>query len=189
MAKTVSARAEGLQITKEILLALTEAGGSLAESFLDPYHRLNVSRMFIDEGKIRRFRLRNKLRALERQKLITYSEKKNGIQLSILPEGERRALVYQLESLKIDKLEWWDRKWRMVLFDIPEERKSSRNAFKKKLDQLGFIQLQHSVYVHPYECHNQIELIRVAYEVKQFVKILLVDKIEGELELRKKFGI
>ncbi len=189
MAGTNSARATGVALTKRILLTIAEAGGAVVENFIDPYGKLRVANMFIDEGKIQRYRLRRKLLAMEAQGLVSVKEKRGEIKISLEPEGHIRALRYAADDLVIKKPDWWDRKWRIVLFDVPEELRSSRNMFKLKLDEFGFIQLQHSVYVHPYECHNEIELTRTAYGLKEYVKILLVDKIEGEAALRKRFNI
>ena len=36
----------------------------------------------------------------------------------------------------------WDGKWRIVGFDIPEKKKTSKRSSKKKMRELGFITLQ-----------------------------------------------
>jgi len=174
---------------KKVLTLLADAGGSIVESFLDPYGRLRLSNMFVAHGKVDRTRMRRVLKSLEKQELVTIKEKKGEITVTLTKNGSEKALKYQVEDMQIPKPDWWDRKWRLVMFDIPEARKSSRNAFKAVLDNLGFIQLQHSVYVHPYECHNEIEFVRNVYEIKPFVKLLVVEKLEGEGTLRTDFDL
>ncbi len=185
----VSSRTKGRILTRMILMTLAEAGGGLVQSFLDPYGRTRFANQFIEQGKIDRMRMRKKLLALEKQGLLTLREKKHEIAISLTPTGLLQAHRYKIEDMKLLKPEHWDRKWRMVLFDVPEEHRSVRNIFKQKLDDLGFVQLQHSVYVHPYACHNEIEYIRTAYDIKQYVKMVIVDKIEGETVLRKHFDL
>lgn len=43
----------------------------------------------------------------------------------------------------------WDRKWRIVIFDIEEKNKKVREMFRHKLKELGFGQLQKSVWITP----------------------------------------
>jgi DNA-binding transcriptional regulator PaaX len=182
-------RTNGREITRTIILALADAGGGIVESFLEPYGRLRVSNMFVENGKIQRSIMRKKLLALQKQGYITVKEKKGEIALTLQSSGQEKALEYKIRDLLLVKPEWWDRKWRMVLFDVPESQRVTRSKFKKTLDVLGFVQLQHSVYVHPYACHNEIEYIRTTLGIKDFVKMVIVDKIEGESVLRKHFDI
>lgn len=44
----------------------------------------------------------------------------------------------------------WDRKWRIVVFDIAEVNKKIRDRFRAKLRELGFGMLQESVWITPY---------------------------------------
>lgn len=182
-------RNNGRELTRAIILALAEAGGGVIESFLDPYGRLKVANMFVDHGKIQRSRMRKKLLALEKQGLLSIKEKKGEIAINLSAEGLERAHGYKVRDLALVRPAYWDRKWRMVLFDVPEELRVVRNKFKKTLDFLGFVQLQHSVYVTPYACHNEIEYIRSTYDIKPYVKMVIVDKIEGESVLRKHFDV
>ena len=54
----------------------------------------------------------------------------------------------------------WDRKWRVVIFDIAEINRSSRNALRRKLKDLGFGLLQKSVWVSPHD---------VIFDFREFV--------------------
>lgn len=45
----------------------------------------------------------------------------------------------------------WDDKWRLVIFDIEEESRWIRDSFRRKLKELGFGQLQKSVWITPYD--------------------------------------
>jgi hypothetical protein len=44
----------------------------------------------------------------------------------------------------------WDSKWRVVVFDIPEEQRAERNMFRTRLKRLGFYQVQKSILALPY---------------------------------------
>ena len=45
----------------------------------------------------------------------------------------------------------WDKKWRVVVFDIEESSKQTRERFRGKLKELGFGMLQESVFISPYD--------------------------------------
>lgn len=45
----------------------------------------------------------------------------------------------------------WDGMWRVVLFDIKEERRFFRDRLRSKLKELGFSQLQKSVWITPFD--------------------------------------
>lgn len=44
----------------------------------------------------------------------------------------------------------WDRYWRLVLFDVPESRSSTRNTLRRYLRARGFGYLQNSVWITPH---------------------------------------
>lgn len=45
----------------------------------------------------------------------------------------------------------WDEKWRLVIFDIEERTRNIRDIFRRKLKELGFAQLQKSVWISPHD--------------------------------------
>jgi DNA-binding transcriptional regulator PaaX len=47
-----------------------------------------------------------------------------------------------VEEVKLKKPEKWDKKWRIVIFDIPNKKKPARNTLTEKLKKLGFYHLQ-----------------------------------------------
>lgn len=55
----------------------------------------------------------------------------------------------------------WDGKWRIVIFDIPEEERKDRDSLRFKLISLGFGKLQESVYITPLD---------VLADLKEFLK-------------------
>jgi len=70
----------------------------------------------------------------------------------------------------------WDGKWRMLIFDIPESRKTHRDVFRRKLIDLGFERIQDSVWRHKYPCQKEIEFLSHLYEIYPYV-----DMIEGKM--------
>ena len=84
----------------------------------------------------------------------------------------------------------WDKKWRIVIFDIPQELHKNRNYFRNKLKYLGFYMLQKSVFVIPYPCEEELGLICNNLKVIDYVDIIEANTVGfKEKNIRKYFGI
>jgi DNA-binding transcriptional regulator PaaX len=76
-----------------------------------------------------------------------------------------------------------------VVFDIPEKLKRGRDALREKLKELGFYELQKSVFVFPYECRDEIEFIIEIFELRKYVRFGVLEEIDNELHLKKIFEL
>ena len=84
----------------------------------------------------------------------------------------------------------WDKKWRLVIFDIPQELHLARIKFRKKLKNLGFFMLQKSVFVLPYPCHEEIGDICEQLDISDYVDIITAEDVGfKKLELIKYFTL
>lgn len=83
----------------------------------------------------------------------------------------------------------WDKKWRVVIFDIPEKNKKLRNYFREVLVGLGFEKLQNSVWISPYDYFKEIQEVIKLYGIAQYVVLMVVDSISNELLFKKKFKL
>ncbi len=123
---------------------------------------------------------------LRRQGLI---KKDSRGKLSLTTKGQRLLVRYQLKELAIKKPKRWDGKWRMVAFDVWETRRSTRDLLRKILIDFGFVKLQNSLWVYPYDCEEIIELLRTHLRVSPAVYYFVVEKIDKDRWLRKHFGL
>jgi len=84
----------------------------------------------------------------------------------------------------------WDKKWRVVIFDIPQELHNSRIKFRKKLKNLGFYMLQKSVFIFPYQCEDELGDICKDVGVSDYIDILVTESAGfRDKELRKHFNL
>jgi len=51
----------------------------------------------------------------------------------------------------------WDKKWRLVTFDIPEKHRKTRDKLGYELGKLGFRHFQRSVWISPLPINKQLE--------------------------------
>lgn len=133
---------------------------------------------------------RRRLHRLERRKLIevTYDEKGEPV-VKITQDGLERALRYKFEVMKIKKPKVWDKKWRVVIFDVPEGKKRMRDQLREKLRHLDFYALNKSVFVHPFPCFDEIEFLRQVFLIGGEVTYLVAEKIENQERLLRWFEL
>ena len=179
-------------IAKEILLYVATAG-IVAIALTSPYATSALLKAFQQKGRFRKQeeqrRFFQSLNHLKRSRLIILKEKGNGTFLVELTEqGKRKVEEMGFENLQIPKPEKWDGLWRIVLFDIPRKKNKARDALRKKLQLLGFYQLQESAWAFPYPCTKEIEFIVEFFRVYQCVHIVQ-GEIKRDAELRKYFHL
>lgn len=80
-------------------------------------------------------------------------------------------------SMLVFKNKKWDRRWRLVVFDIEEKSRIIRDQLRRKLRELGFAQLQKSVWISPHDIlgdfaefikNNNLEKYVVLIETRHF---------------------
>lgn len=109
------------------------------------------------------------LKRMQNQRLIEITEKGDQTIISITDKGKKKFLSYNIETMAIFAPKKWDGKWRIVGFDIPEKKKQAREALRNKMRELGFIALQKSLFVLPYDCKKEIEFIGEFFGVNKHI--------------------
>jgi len=178
------------ELTKQILLALG-AGFVITTVILLP-GSAEMFRPFIKltkKFKTKRQSFVKSLKAMKRDRLIDFREDGKISKIIILERGRKKLLSYNLDSLEIKKPKRWDGIWRIVIFDIPEDEKIARNALRLKLKELGFYQLQKSVFIYPYPCLNEIQFIEEIFKIGPYINFIEARKIEGGEWLKQKFDL
>ena len=148
-------------------LLLMEGGLSLGLTKRpDKYFKI-VKKISKEWQKINKRALQSAIRKLYQSKLIDYRENNDGtISMILTNDGKKKTIRYNLDSIKIKKPGHWDRLWRLVIFDIPEKKRQGRRALVEKLKELGFFSVQKSVFIHPFECKNEIDFITEIFNLK-----------------------
>jgi hypothetical protein len=130
---------------------------------------------------------------LKKRKLIeVVSEKDGHIRVNLTNKGKKRVKEFTLENLSISKPKKWDRKWRVLIFDVPTHPKKlniARAALREKIKELGFYRLQHSAWIFPYPCEDEILLVAEIFGVTRYIEILTVDKLLHESRIRSFFNL
>ena len=90
-------------------------------------------------------------------------------------KGAERVLRVRLKSTKKKRRK--DNKWIMVIFDIPEKQRRTRELFRSALINLGYQKLQQSVWVCPYDVHKETEEAIRAYRSIPYVKLFIIEEV------------
>ncbi len=136
-------------------------------------------------------KIRRSLSALEKREIISFQEKDGELYVHIREEHHQKVIKYSLKMLldfrKTRKV--WNGKWFIVFFDVPEIQRNKRNKLRKLLRFIGFYPYQKSVYLFPFECKDEINLVRRMVESGSYLKYIIADEIEDESRLRTYFNI
>jgi DNA-binding transcriptional regulator PaaX len=130
------------------------------------------------------------LAGLNKNKIVILEEKNGKFIIKLSEKGKKVVKEIIFDKMEIEKQKVWDKKWRIVIFDIPENKKrKARNAIRWKLQNLNFFQLQKSVWVCPYPCEKEVQLICEVFDINPFVNIVVAEKIYNDDILRKYFKL
>ena len=177
------------EITKDIFKGLAVAG-AICIAATSPYFSANIIRQFKFRNKYKTKKVCDTFYNLRRQGCLKIEEKNHQIYISLTERGKKMAGRFQIDSLKINKPKKWDKKWRVVIFDIIQLKKLQRNAFREKLRDLGFLPLQKSVWINPHPCKDEIELLREFFGLGQReIRLITAEDIENADFLTKTFKL
>ena len=70
-----------------------------------------------------------------------------------------------------------DGKWTMLIFDVPEKYRKSRDLLRSILYNLGYKMFQQSVWVTPYDVSEKTEILFQFHSLDTYVKIFLIEEI------------
>lgn len=177
--------------TKFLLMTLAVGGivfvGALLPALISAMNSSKQSKRFSKK------QIQSTLGLLKQRRLVEIVREKNGkTMVKLTNKGQARIKEFCFEELRISKAKQWDRKWRVLIYDIPTKPKiynKAREALRVKIKEIGFIQLQKSVWVCPYECEDEILFLTECYSVTKFIEILTVEKLLHMDQLRRKFKL
>lgn len=108
----------------------------------------------------------------------------NGAQdyLRITAEGRKKLASLELSSGTLPLPAQWDGKWRMIILDLPEDRKSEREALRYLLKKAGFACVKNTVWVSPYPFEHLFINLKKDLGLSTEMMIITTDSIDDETE-------
>lgn len=187
--RTARTRARKRNIQMAVLSAIG-VGGLLLVSMAAPNVVQLLEKSSPGKQLKTKYLVRSALSRLRAKGQITFVEKGSRT-YARLTEAGRSALEFELQRLALlsGSKRRWDKRWRVVSFDIPEKRKHVRDRLCSLMRQCGFVLLQNSVWVYPYECEEFVALAKAELRLGGSVLYLVVESIDNEDVLRARFGL
>lgn len=183
---------KGKSLTREILF-IAIAGPVLLSSLFAPNAAQILKPLLIwrkNWDKIDRRRINEAIKRLNQKKLLELIEKGGELYIKITDNGKQLIRNFDYDNLELPKSKKWDKKWRLVIFDIFKKQNKERRAFSQKLKDIGFYPLQESVFIYPYDCRDEIDFICEFLSINRYVNYCLVESLDKrEGDLRKIFDL
>ncbi len=118
------------------------------------------------------------------RKLVYYLKTKGYIKVKIL-EGKKAIIltkdglnkVLKASFIMEGKKKRKDGKWTMLIFDVPEKYRKSRDLLRSILYNLGYKMFQQSVWITPYDVSEKTEKLLQHYSLDEYIKIFLIEEI------------
>ena len=186
----VKKRSKKIKIQK-IILSMIYATGILSVALIAPKMTKIIEKFepkFL-KNKNKNFSFNRSIKLLKNNGLIIFENTEKGNFAKLTLKGESKLRQIELLDYKIKKPKKWDQKWRLIIFDIKEEKRRTRDKIRQTLIKIGFIRLQDSVWVYPYDCEDLISLLKIDFKIGKEVLYIIADKIENDKILLKNFDL
>jgi phenylacetic acid degradation operon negative regulatory protein len=138
---------------------------------------------FFEKYEKRKY-LKQSFKRMRRRGLI---EQKNGFyQLSKKGILFLKRFVFRSPTFR-SSANSWDGKWRLISFDVPLSHNHERNLLRTLLKEFNFYPLHKSVWICPNQMTEKFWKLIVDYELDKYCKVMLVEIVEGDEDLRNYF--
>lgn len=171
-------------VTK-IILTTVGAAGLISVAILAPNALGVMQQLGFIPGKRQKEVFETARRRMVKQGLLKYE---NGF-VRLTSKGKQRLRQVELKDYQIITPKHWDKKWRVLMFDVPEKRKKTRELIRITLQRIGFVHLQDSVWIYPYDCEELVMLLKADLKIGLDVLYLVVERFDGDKYFREHFKL
>lgn len=175
---------------KKTILNIVALGGILAVGAIAP-NCLQLLKYTKTNKRKKKYYINSVVRRLIQNGYLKYGENRKGQKVvRLTKKGEKVLEEYMLtDSLNKLKTKNWDGKYRVIIFDIKEQKRKTRDRLREWLVKIGMFRLQNSVWVFPYDCEDIITLLKANYKIGKEVLYMKVDYIEQDRKLKEFFNL
>lgn len=168
-----------LSVAECILLGLGELGSAMVESFFPKrYAFTRPGRLLLGFDRLRPERIRHELWRLQARGLVAKAGQRRQSTYALTPAG--RSTLRRV-AMRIARPDRRDGSWHVVVFDVPERLRKTRDALRYELVQLGFRKLQESVWVSPHPVSKEFyEFMEAASLLRYIILLKVTDTSEIE---------
>jgi len=170
------------------ILAAVAVTGLLAFSAIAP-NALKLLNYLPNEKYNLKYRAKSATGRLVAKKYAVWIERDGKKYLQLTHAGQKAIAFEQAKITLKNQRRKWDGRWRMIVFDVPERRRRIRNRLRAVMLDIGFVRLQDSVWVYPYDCEDFMALLKAELKIGKDVLYAIVDTIEYDKNIRQRFNL
>ena len=178
--------------TLRIVLGVVAFAGLLSVAMVAP-NVVQIIKSFNKKNKRYEYNFERKipqaLKILKEKGLVVIRKKEEGGFVELTEKGKGIVEKIKIGEMKIKKPPKWDGLWRVVIFDIKESRRRARDLFRLQIRNLGFKQIQKSIWVYPYPCEEVIKLFKSDLFIGKDILYIKAKEIENDDWLKREFGL
>jgi DNA-binding transcriptional regulator PaaX len=172
-------------MVQNAVLATVCVAGVIAVAGVAPQALILLKHMGITPSRRHPESIKRAIASLVQKEYLVWRDGK----VQVTAKGRAQfALEESIRQVRMKKRRW-DGKWRVLIFDIPERRRTVRQRVRLELLRIGFVRLQDSVWVYPYECEELVALLKIDMKIGPNLLYMIVDTIEGDTSLRNHFKL
>ncbi|MCL5435994.1 MAG: CRISPR-associated endonuclease Cas2 [Patescibacteria group bacterium] len=172
---------KGATLVQKVLKILQEIGEMAPAPFETPYAYIRRA------GNLDRARYWRTVEHMKKRGLIRVASKAGKKFISLTSKGQLTVLLDKAKLFQQPKT--WDGKWRVLIFDIPEQARQKREHLRRLLKKNGFSKLQASVFISPYPINREgVEYLKRS-GLSNYIRILRVDEIDDDAQLKRKYRL
>ncbi len=102
--------------------------------------------------------------------------------MRLTPLGRQKLYRDELSNTTSIMNPNWDGKWRMIILDLPEERKNEREALRYLLKKAGFVCAKNSVWVSPFPFEHFFTNIKKDFGLTSEMLIIVTNQLDESTE-------
>ena len=134
-------------------------------------------------GNTGKYAITRSIKNLADTGLIETLESEHSEYARLTKKGRQKLAALKLDSSNSLANPNWDGKWRIVLLDLPEDRKAERESLRYLLKKAGFIRLKNSAWVSPFPFEFLFQNIKKDFGFTSEVMIIVTDTLDEETEV------
>ncbi len=137
----------------------------------------------IDKDQKTGYALTRSIKNLIESGCVEMVQSDNKSYLKLTKKGRNKLNSIKLEGGGALVSTVWDGLWRIIILDIPEERKSEREALRYLLKKADFTCIKNTVWISPFPYEHLFTNIKKDLGLGTELMIIVTDKLDEETNL------
>ncbi len=134
----------------------------------------------IKEGEEPGYAITRSIKGLKNSGLIEQMSSPQNEYARLTKEGKKKLHSLKLDSDTTLVNTTWDGFWRIILLDLPENRKSERESLRYLLKKAGFVCLKNSAWISPFPFEHLFTNIKKDLGLTTEMMILVTQLVDEE---------